>query len=189
MPLPGVARARRVLGHADARAANPFESALRAIVLETGLRGFVPQLVVAEDGLFACVDLGDPDRRVALEADGYTVHGDRRAFAVDLARHDELQTARVGHPAVRVRARATDDRPGWPSRWSRQPVSGSSTHHAGTRQAALGALQRPEALPCARMVTETRVAEAGRTTADPQQLQAYSRTVAKAPCRMNPTRS
>lgn len=62
------------------------------MVLGAGLRGFVPQLVIAEDGLFACVDLGDPDLRVAFEADGYGVHGTRGAFAKDLARHDELQS-------------------------------------------------------------------------------------------------
>jgi very-short-patch-repair endonuclease len=89
---PGVRRAREILRHADARAANPFESALRAVVLQAGLTGFIPQLVIAEDGLFACVDLGDPDRRVAFEADGYGVHGTRAAFAKDLARHDELQS-------------------------------------------------------------------------------------------------
>ncbi|MFC5381391.1 hypothetical protein [Aquipuribacter nitratireducens] len=89
---PGVVAARSVVAHADGRAANPFESGLRAIVLEVGLRGFVPQLVVTGPGLFACVDLGDPERKVAFEADGYGVHGTRRAFAHDLARHDDLQS-------------------------------------------------------------------------------------------------
>ncbi|WP_336921656.1 hypothetical protein [Aquipuribacter sp. SD81] len=89
----GAVAARRVVRLADGRAANPFESALRAVVLGTGLRGFIPQLVVTGPGLLAVVDLGDPDRRVALEADGYGVHGTRRAFARDLARHDELQAA------------------------------------------------------------------------------------------------
>lgn len=89
---PGVASARRVIEHADGRAANPFESALRAIVLRVGLRGFVPQLVVTGEDLLACVDLGDPERKVAFEADGFRVHGTRRAFASDLARHDDLWT-------------------------------------------------------------------------------------------------
>jgi hypothetical protein len=89
---PGIAAARRVVQHADGRAANPFESALRAIVLRVGLHGFVPQLVVTGDDLFACVDLGDPERKVAFEADGFGVHGTRRAFAADLARHDDLWT-------------------------------------------------------------------------------------------------
>ncbi len=88
---PGIRKARRVVRLADERAANPFESALRAVVLQVGLTGFVPQLVVTGPGLFACVDLGDPDARVVLEADGYAVHGTRRAFAADLGRHDDLQ--------------------------------------------------------------------------------------------------
>lgn len=88
---PGIVAARRVVALADERAANPFESALRAIVLQVGLTGFVPQLVVTGRDLFARVDLGDPGRRVAFEADGYGVHGTRRAFAHDLARHDDLQ--------------------------------------------------------------------------------------------------
>jgi very-short-patch-repair endonuclease len=108
---PGVGRARAVLRQADGRAANPFESGLRAIVLQTGLRGFVPQLVIAEPGLFACVDLGDPDRRVALEADGFTVHGTRAAFAKDLARHDELQSA--GWVSRRFAVEHVCQRPRW----------------------------------------------------------------------------
>jgi very-short-patch-repair endonuclease len=90
---PGSRRARFVLAHADDRAANAFESTLRGTLLADGITGFVPQLVIASDGLFAAVDLGDPEARVALEADGFGVHGNRRAFAADLARHDELQSA------------------------------------------------------------------------------------------------
>lgn len=108
---PGVVRARRVVREADERAANPFESALRAVVLDAGITGFVPQLVVAEEGLFACVDLGDPGRRVALEADGFAVHGDRRSFAKDLARHDELQSA--GWVTRRFAFEHVVQRPAW----------------------------------------------------------------------------
>lgn len=90
---PGARSARLVLARADERAANAFESALRGHLLVAGLVSFVPQLVIAEPGLLVVADLGDPDARVALEADGYGVHGTRRAFAADLARHDELQQA------------------------------------------------------------------------------------------------
>jgi very-short-patch-repair endonuclease len=90
---PGARRARQVLELADDRAANAFESVLRGTLLAAGITGFVPQLLVTGEGLFAAVDLGHPDARVALEADGYAVHGNRRAFAADLARHDELQSA------------------------------------------------------------------------------------------------
>lgn len=90
---PGAAQARSVIRHADERAANAFESALRGHLVSAGITTFVPQLVVAETGLFAVVDLGDGDARVALEADGHGVHGTRRAFAADLRRHDDLQSA------------------------------------------------------------------------------------------------
>ena len=90
---PGSRNARLVLARADDRAANAFESALRGHLLVAGIASFVPQLVISEPGLLVVADLGDPDARVALEADGYGVHGTRRAFAADLARHDELQQA------------------------------------------------------------------------------------------------
>lgn len=90
---PGARQARSVVRYADERAANAFESALRGLLIADGMTTFVPQLVVSEPGLFAVVDLGDPDARVALEADGHGVHGTRRAFAVDLRRHDDLQSA------------------------------------------------------------------------------------------------
>lgn len=90
---PGSPRARRVLLRADERAANAFESVLRGHLIAAGMTGFVPQLVVHEPGLLLVADLGDADARVVLEADGYGVHGTRRAFAADLARHDELQSA------------------------------------------------------------------------------------------------
>ena len=90
---PGARRARLVCARADERSANPFESALRGHLLVDGLTSFQPQHLVRGPGLMVVVDLADPDRRVALEADGYGVHGTRRAFARDLARHDELQSA------------------------------------------------------------------------------------------------
>lgn len=108
---PGARRARRVLEDADDRAANAFESVLRGTLLTAGITGFVPQLLVTGEGLFAAVDLGHPDARVALEADGYGVHGNRRAFAADLARHDELQSA--GWITRRFAWEHVMFRPGW----------------------------------------------------------------------------
>jgi hypothetical protein len=57
-------RIRRVTAHADGEAANPFESARRAEVLDAGLGGFVPQRPVRlRNGATVRVDLGDPLRR------------------------------------------------------------------------------------------------------------------------------
>lgn len=88
----GSAAARRVMSLADERSANAFESALRGHLVVAGLTTFVPQHIVTGPGVFAQVDLADPLREVALETDGYAIHGDRRRFARDLRRHDELAT-------------------------------------------------------------------------------------------------
>ena len=75
---------------ADGRAANAFESALRAVVLGAGVTGFRPQVLLRGRGFVARVDLGDPRRRIALEADSFAWHGDRAALARDCRRYDEL---------------------------------------------------------------------------------------------------
>lgn len=87
---PGAADVRRVARHADGRAANAFESGLRGHLLLAGVRGLVPQHVITGTGVFAAVDLAVPGRRVAIEADGHAVHGQRRRFVLDLKRHSEL---------------------------------------------------------------------------------------------------
>jgi very-short-patch-repair endonuclease len=86
----GRATVLRVADAADGRAANPFESALRAVVLDAGVNGFVPQLRLGARDFTARVDLGDPRRRIALEADSFAWHGDRAALARDCRRYDEL---------------------------------------------------------------------------------------------------
>lgn len=87
---PGSGRARRVAAAADGRAANPFESCLRAIALEVEGLDLRPQVQVAEAGLFATVDLGDVSRRVALEAEGFEFHGTRAGLERDCRRYTEL---------------------------------------------------------------------------------------------------
>jgi hypothetical protein len=95
---PSRRRVRQVAVHADGRADNPFESALRAIVIERGITGFEPQLLIPRGygtGLSGSdkdkrVDLGDPDRLVVFEADSFEHHGTRQALAADCRRYDEL---------------------------------------------------------------------------------------------------
>jgi very-short-patch-repair endonuclease len=82
--------ARRVAEYADARAGSVLESALRAIVIELGVTGFVPQLQIDEGGLRARVDLGHPGLRIVLEADSFEHHGHRTALARDCHRYSEL---------------------------------------------------------------------------------------------------
>jgi very-short-patch-repair endonuclease len=83
----------RIAEHADGRAANAFESALRGVLIEAGLTGFVPQVEIQLPGRRVRVDLADEVRRVVLEADGYEHHGDRESWERDCDRYDELTAA------------------------------------------------------------------------------------------------
>lgn len=90
-------RRRRVLAvtsAADRRAANPFESALRAIALSVPGLTVEPQLrirVPVAAGTFVVrVDLGDERLGIVLEADSFEFHGDRRALDRDCRRYDRL---------------------------------------------------------------------------------------------------
>lgn len=97
---PGRQRVLRVVRQASGLAANPFESALRAIALEAGLTGFVPQYPVVTKRLGTVhVDLGDPALRIALEADSFAWHGSREALASDCFRYAEVE--RTGWLVVR----------------------------------------------------------------------------------------
>jgi very-short-patch-repair endonuclease len=86
----GRRRRMRVAEHADGRAANAFESRLRAIVLDAGWRGFEPQFEIRLPSRTVRVDLADPCRRVVLEADSFAHHGTRDALRRDCERYDEL---------------------------------------------------------------------------------------------------
>jgi very-short-patch-repair endonuclease len=86
----GRRRRTRVAEDADERAANAFESRLRAVVLEEGWTGFVPQFEIRLPSRTVRVDLADPRRRVVLEADSFAHHGTREALRRDCERYDEL---------------------------------------------------------------------------------------------------
>jgi very-short-patch-repair endonuclease len=87
---PGASGVRAVAGAADGRAANPFESVLRAILLDVPGLAVRPQVVIADTGLYAVVDLADVGLRLVIEADGYEEHGTRRGFTRDCRRYTEL---------------------------------------------------------------------------------------------------
>lgn len=83
-------REQRVAQHADARAANPFESSLRAITIAAGL-GMVPQFEVQAGGVTLHPDLVDPLHGVVLEAESWEFHGrEREAFERDCERYNLL---------------------------------------------------------------------------------------------------
>lgn len=85
----GARQARRVARAADGRAANPFESVLRALCLEEGLRVECQVQVVAQ-GMWALADLVDASRHLVVEADGHEVHATRRGFRKDVRRYTEM---------------------------------------------------------------------------------------------------
>jgi very-short-patch-repair endonuclease len=83
-------RVLRVAAAADARAANPFESVLRAICSEVPGLSVAPQHVVEDDSFAAQVDLADAALQIAIEAESYEFHGSRKQFRRDCRRYTEL---------------------------------------------------------------------------------------------------
>jgi very-short-patch-repair endonuclease len=82
--------ALRVLEAADARAANPFESVLRAIALDVPGLDLEPQLLIDDRGFRGRPDLVDRRRRLVIEADSFAFHGTRRALRKDCERYNAL---------------------------------------------------------------------------------------------------
>jgi very-short-patch-repair endonuclease len=87
---PGAPQIRRVCQNADVRAANPFESALRAITHEVPGLDVTPQVVISDGGFVARPDLVDKRLWLALEADSFEWHGKRSALASDARRYNML---------------------------------------------------------------------------------------------------
>lgn len=85
----GAAAVRRVLAHADGRAANPFESVLRALSLDAGL-ALEPQRTIDLGTGVVQPDLVSVPRRLVVEADSWTFHASRRAHRRDCARYNLL---------------------------------------------------------------------------------------------------
>lgn len=86
-------RVRRVLAHADGRAANPFESELRAHCIEVGIE-VVAQWEVKAAGLTLHPDLANPLLGIAIEADSWAHHGEKREdFVSDIVRYNALTGA------------------------------------------------------------------------------------------------
>lgn len=87
---PGAAQARHVARHADPRAANPFESVLRAISLSVEGLTLVPQVRLEMQRVFVTPDLLDASLRLVAEADSFEWHGNRRALRRDCHRYNLL---------------------------------------------------------------------------------------------------
>jgi very-short-patch-repair endonuclease len=84
-------RAERVFTLANPLAANPFESALRAIAI--GVPGLDVRCQVRIDderGWVGRVDLADESLRIVVEADSMEYHGEREAMDRDVERYTRL---------------------------------------------------------------------------------------------------
>ncbi len=87
---PGCRRAVRVAAAADGRAESPLESVIRAILIEAGINGFEPQVVVRDGTFSARIDLGHRELFLAVEGDGFAFHSTRPALTRDCRRHVNL---------------------------------------------------------------------------------------------------
>jgi very-short-patch-repair endonuclease len=85
-PRTGRPAALRVVDAADARAANPFESVLRAIALEVPGLGVVAQGQVGQYH----ADVADLRLRIAIEAESFEFHGLPEAFRHDIRRYTDM---------------------------------------------------------------------------------------------------
>jgi len=94
-PRTGRRRAVRVARAADGRAANPFESVLRALALDAGL-SVEPQQWI---GCIGRADLVDHGRKVAIEADSFEFHSERADLRRDVRRYTGF--VRLGYRLVR----------------------------------------------------------------------------------------
>lgn len=80
----------RVVQAADPRAANPFESVLRAIALQVPGLSVMPQVEIDDRGFFCRPDLVDVERRIIIEADSFEFHSGRAALRRDCRRYTAL---------------------------------------------------------------------------------------------------
>ena len=80
---------QRVLEHASKRAANPFESVLRAILIEAGI-AVVPQWATTVGGITYTPDLADPFRGIAIEANSWAHHAGKTEHNDDCLRYNAL---------------------------------------------------------------------------------------------------
>ncbi|KGN34423.1 hypothetical protein N802_12895 [Knoellia sinensis KCTC 19936] len=94
LPVQHRKRVRRVMREANAAAAGPFESVLRAIALDIPWLNVATQVRVDDaDGGIGRVDLADVQLRLVLEADSMEYHGERSLQDRDCARYTRLTTS------------------------------------------------------------------------------------------------
>jgi len=86
----GRTKVLRIGRAADDRAANAFESVMRALCLQVPGLYVVPQVVISSAHCWARPDLVDRDRRLVIECESYEWHGNRAGFLKDIRRYTLL---------------------------------------------------------------------------------------------------
>lgn len=111
----------------DARATvGVTESPLETEILKSLRSGGLPipmlQYVVRDgDRFVARLDFAYPEKRVAIEADGFRYHGDRQAFDVDRARGNEIQA--MGWLVLRITSKHIDEDRDGVTAWVRRALN------------------------------------------------------------------
>ena len=90
LPSNGRTEALRIVSHASALPANPFESMLRGISLDVPGLDLRPQVWIEERGFRGRPDLVDRKRRIVVEAESFEFHGKRKALKRDCERYTAL---------------------------------------------------------------------------------------------------
>jgi len=108
---PGCGNARRVAESVDPRVGSGLESALRAILIDGGVTGFEPQVLITGGDFRAQVDLAHRTAGIALEADAFEFHGTREGLVADCWRYDELVA--LGWRVLRFSFEQILGRPTW----------------------------------------------------------------------------
>lgn len=87
--MPNDPRVHRVVAHATPLAANPFESVLRAILVEAGI-GVVPQWATTIGRVTYHPDLAEPFAGLAIEANSWGFHASKAEHDADCRRYNAL---------------------------------------------------------------------------------------------------
>ncbi|GIM64401.1 hypothetical protein Pve01_83190 [Planomonospora venezuelensis] len=87
--MPDDPRVHRVVAHATPLAANPFESVLRAILVEAGI-GVVPQWATTIGRVTYHPDLAEPFAGLAIEANSWRHHAGKAEHDADCRRYNAL---------------------------------------------------------------------------------------------------
>lgn len=110
--------ARATVGVTD----SPLETQVLRLLREEGLPIPMLQCVVRDgDRFVARVDFAYPDERIAIEADGFRYHDDRRTFDDERARGNELEA--LGWRVLRVTSQHLDQDPASVAAWVRRALS------------------------------------------------------------------